>query len=83
MSNLTYRFIIINEYLLTTCPENLSLHCIEVRFASFPSRGFITMAVINPPEKKPANSTSVHCLSYNYLIAARQCNATDKCNKMA
>ena len=46
--------------------ENLLLHltkqCTEVRFASLLSGGFTTMAVINPPEKKLANRTSVHCL---------------------
>ena len=31
------------------------------RFASFLSSGFTTMKVINPPEKKLANRTSVHC----------------------
>ena len=31
----------------------------EVRFASFLSGGFTTRAVINPPEKKLANRTSV------------------------
>jgi hypothetical protein len=31
----------------------------EVRFASFLSGGFTTMAVINPPEKKLAICTSV------------------------
>ena len=36
--------------------------CTEVRFASFLSGGFTTMAVINPPEKKLANHTSVHWL---------------------
>ena len=38
-----------------------SRHCTEVRFASFLSSGFTTMAVINPPEKKLAKRTSVHC----------------------
>ena len=32
----------------------------EVRFSSLLSGGFTTMAVINPPEKKLANRTSVH-----------------------
>ena len=31
----------------------------QVRFASFLSDGFTTMAVINPPEKKLAKCTSV------------------------
>ena len=34
-------------------------HYTEVRFASFLSGGFITMAVINPPEKKLAKRTFV------------------------
>ena len=34
-------------------------HCTEVRFASFLSGGFTTMAVINPPERKLAKRTSV------------------------
>jgi hypothetical protein len=32
-----------------------------VRFASFLSDGFTTMAVINPSESKLAKRTSVHC----------------------
>ena len=36
-------------------------HCTEVRFAIFLSSGYITMVVINPPEKKLAKRrTSVH-----------------------
>ena len=35
------------------------LHFTEVRFASFLSSGFTTIAVINQPEKKPAKRTSV------------------------
>jgi hypothetical protein len=31
-----------------------------VRFATFLSSGFTTMAVINPPERKTAKFTSVH-----------------------
>ena len=33
----------------------------KVRFASFFSGGFTTMAVIDPPERKLAKRTSVHC----------------------
>ena len=36
-----------------------SVGCTEVRFASFLSGGFTTMAVINPPERKLAKCTSV------------------------
>ena len=34
----------------------------EVRFASFFPGGFTTMAVMNPPERKLANNTSVECV---------------------
>jgi hypothetical protein len=37
-----------------------TLH-LEVRFASFLSGGFTTIAVINPPEKTLEKRTSVHC----------------------
>ena len=35
--------------------------CTEMRFPSFLSGGFITVIVVNPPEKKLAKRTSVHC----------------------
>ena len=35
------------------------MKCTEVRFTSFLSGGFTTMAVINPPEKKLAKRISV------------------------
>ena len=35
--------------------------CTEVRFASFLSGGFTTMAVMNPPEKKLEKHISVKC----------------------
>ena len=35
-------------------------HCTEVRFSSFFSGGFITVIVVNPPERKLAKRTSVH-----------------------
>ena len=38
-----------------------SVHVTELRFASFLSHGFATKAVINPPERKLAKRTSVHC----------------------
>ena len=37
----------------------VSGQCTEVHFASLLSGGFTTMAVINPPEKKLENLTSV------------------------
>ena len=36
-----------------------AVQCTQVRFASLLSGGFTAIAVINPPEKKPANRTSV------------------------
>ena len=45
------------------------LNCTEVRFARFPSGGFTTMAVINPPERKLAESTFVQCMVREYLIS--------------
>ena len=41
--------------------EEKPSQCTEVHFASFLSGGFTTTAVINPPEKKLAKCTSVHC----------------------
>ena len=41
-------------------------YCTEVRFVSFLSVGFTTMAVINPPEKKLAIRTSVYCMHAHY-----------------
>ena len=43
-----------------------SVNCTEVRFASFLSGGFTTMAVIDPPERKLAKRTSVNCLVYKH-----------------
>ena len=42
-------------------------HCTEVRFASFLSGGFTTMAVINPLENKLAKRISVHCFMGQYI----------------
>ena len=39
--------------------EITTLHCTKVRFASFLSGGFTTMAVINPPERILAKRPSV------------------------
>ena len=38
---------------------HLNTQCTEVRFASWLPGGFTTMAVINPPERKLTNRTSV------------------------
>ena len=40
----------------------LPSRCTEVHFASLLSGGFPTIALINPPEKKMAKPTSVHCI---------------------
>ena len=39
-------------------------HCTEVRFASFLSGGFTTMAIINPLERKLTKRISVKCVDY-------------------
>ena len=36
-------------------------HCTKVRFAIFQSGGFITVTIVNPPKRKLAKRTSVHC----------------------
>ena len=38
--------------------------CTELRFASFLSGGFTTMAVINPPERKLTKRTSVQYINF-------------------
>ena len=43
-----------------------ALHCTEVRFASFLSNGFTTMAVINPPEKRLANLCSAGLIDNDF-----------------
>ena len=40
--------------------------CTDMRFASFLSGGFTSMAVINPPEKKLAKRTSVPCVEMGF-----------------
>ena len=42
-------------------PNMHFVHCTEVRFACFLSGGFFTDIVVNPPERKLAKRTSVHC----------------------
>ena len=44
-----------------------SWECTEVRFGSLLSGGFTTMAVINPPEKKLANRTSMQWVLKEFL----------------
>ena len=44
-----------------------ALHCTEVRFTNLFSGGFITAIVVNPPERKLAKRTSVHCTA-EYVI---------------
>ena len=45
--------------------SHYTAQCTEVRFASFFSGGFTTMAVINPPENKLAKYTSVLWCVFN------------------
>jgi hypothetical protein len=40
--------------------------CTEVRFDSFLSGGFTTMAVINPTERKLAKRTSGQCIAFSH-----------------
>ena len=42
-------------------------HCTEVRFASFISGEFTTMAVINSPERKLANRIPVHWIAFGQI----------------
>jgi hypothetical protein len=47
----------------------ITARCTKVRFSSFLSGGFNTIAVINPPESKLAKRTSVHCAnSYSSIF---------------
>ena len=39
--------------------------CTEVSFADFPSGGFITAILVNPPERKLAKRTSVIFIRYS------------------
>ena len=43
----------------------------KVRFASFLSSGFTTMAVINPPEKKMAKRTSLQPIELPEIMAVK------------
>ena len=44
---------------LSAAIEETASHSTEVRFARFFSGGFITVIVVNPPERKLAKRTSV------------------------
>ena len=48
-------------------------HCTEVRFASFLSGGFATIAVMNPQEKRWEKRTFVHC-----IFSGKMDQVTDK-----
>ena len=48
-----------------------TMQCTEVRFASFLTGGFTTMAVLNPPERKLSKRTSMQCTAvqiYNVMV---------------
>ena len=49
-----------NTYQVLTI-KSRTVDCTEVRFSSLFSGGFITAIVVNPPERKLAKRTSVHC----------------------
>ena len=57
---LVNRESLIIEWSLTSHQVSQLNHFTEVRFASFLSGGFTTMAVINPPKRKLEKRTSVH-----------------------
>ena len=40
-----------------------------MRFSSLFSSGFITAIVVNPPERKLANRTSVHCTEIDFAMS--------------
>ena len=50
-------------------------HCTEVHFANFLSGGFIIMAVIDPPEKKMAKRSFVHCLVLKAYLKENEISA--------
>ena len=56
---------------------HLNTECTEVRFASWLSGGFTTRAVINPPERKLAKRTSVHCVPLVRLLTTEK-----KCGRL-
>ena len=47
------------------------MQCTEVRFASFFSGGFTTMAVMNPPEKNLEKRTSVQWSKVHFIFNAQ------------
>ena len=56
-------------YIIHTKGRLKTSHCTEVRFASLSFRWICYyIAVINPPEKKLANRTSVHCIESSKRI---------------
>ena len=56
---------------------HMPTQCTEVRFASFLSSGFTTMAVINPTETGKTHLFSV-CMNYNMI--SEKCVNVDVCN---
>ena len=48
------------------CLTLATVHCTEVRFASFFSGGFITAIVVNPPEKETGKThlCTLHCKNF-------------------
>ena len=53
--------------------NKLVLHCTEVRFANFQSGKFTTDIVVNPPERKLAKHTSVHCTGFSHSAVFWDC----------
>ena len=57
---------------------NITGHRAEVRFASFLSGGFTTMAVINPPEKKLQNPPLCIGTKAMEIVCVKQTNRNTK-----
>ena len=55
-----YYLLSLHVFLFFLLSIEIFKHCTEVRFSSFLSGRFTTMAVMNPPEKKLKKRTSVH-----------------------
>ena len=57
------------DYILCIIHQNRkTMHCTEVRFASFLAVGFITAIIVNPAKRKLAKCTSVQCLGWKNSI---------------
>ena len=62
LADLSFRLPVLSYY-DSSSSGIISDHLTEVRFASFLSGGFTSMALMNPPEKKLEKRISVHLAS--------------------